>query len=308
MEKEIKSIFNAEIKTEGEEGIFEGYAAYFNNVDTYNDVILPDAFDDVLSADISEIKVVFNHDWEDVPIGIPIQLWKDENGLKIKAKLIDTSKGKDVKIALKEKAITKMSIGYTVLDYEYKNIAGKTIRYIKKIKLYEISPVLFPANNKASIQNYKKEKEGGGEVEKEIKTLLRDISTQVKQGTKKVEIKGLETQIPLETLMIQALIERGQFEKGSLSICSIYLKEFVLNHWGYMNENDDSWFDKYYRVSYNATETSVQLTSEVIEVTPSRTYIDKKAEYTKIEEKKEENKEIKGLNELLEEMKKINKK
>lgn len=153
MNKEIKSV-QIEFKA-SEEGVFSGYAAFFNNIDSYGDIIEPGAFKDTISNDMPNVKVVWNHNWNSVPIGKVISLYEDDKGLRFEAELNNTSLAKDVKEAIKSGAVNKMSIGFTCQEEEYKEIDGETIRFIKKIKLYEISPVNFPANSKADIEDYK---------------------------------------------------------------------------------------------------------------------------------------------------------
>ena len=151
--KEIKS-FDFEFKANEDKGIIEGYAAYFNNADSYNDIILKGAFK---NAKPQHVKLFFNHEWHGVPIGTVNSLLEDEKGLKFSAKINDTALGKDVKVAIKDGSINKMSIGYSVLSSEYKTIDEIEYRYLTDINLFEISPVNFPANEKADIQSYKQD-------------------------------------------------------------------------------------------------------------------------------------------------------
>ena len=169
VDREIKSIDLLEFKAT-DKGEFEGYAAYFNNVDSYEDMIMPGAFGQV---DPSSVKLFFNHNWSGVPIGVVTMLEEDEKGLKFKAKLNETTLGKDVKEALKTGAINKMSIGYRVNGCSYEKIEDKTVRKITGIDLMEISPVNFPANDMAEITSYK-----STEV-KELKDDVKELKTQL---------------------------------------------------------------------------------------------------------------------------------
>jgi HK97 family phage prohead protease len=96
-------------------------------------------------------------------------LEEDEKGLMFRAKLNNTTLANDVKEAIRTGAINKMSIGYKCIQYDTKEVNGKWIRYLKEVKLMEISPVNFPANNMASINNYKSEK---SEILKKIDRLI----------------------------------------------------------------------------------------------------------------------------------------
>lgn len=171
-DKEIKSIF-AEFKAT-EQGVIEGYAAYFDNVDSYQDVIVKGAFADATNKS-SEVKLMWNHNWNTVPIGTVTMLLEDEKGLSFRAELNNTALAKDVKEGIKSGAVTKMSIGYTTEDSETVEKEGKTLRMIKKIKLFEISPVNFPANDMATIQSYKSDFHN--EILEELKVLKMEVES-----------------------------------------------------------------------------------------------------------------------------------
>ena len=171
-DKEIKSIF-AEFKAT-EQGVIEGYAAYFDNVDSYQDVIVKGAFADATNKS-SEVKLMWNHNWNTVPIGTVTMLLEDEKGLSFRAELNNTALAKDVKEGIKSGAVTKMSIGFTTEDSETVEKEGKTLRMIKKIKLFEISPVNFPANDMATIQSYKSDFHN--EILEELKVLKMEVES-----------------------------------------------------------------------------------------------------------------------------------
>lgn len=155
-EIEFKSVI-AEFKAIGE-GIFEGYAAYFNNKDKGDDVILSGAFAKTIVADKDNIKLIWNHDWDDVPIGNIISMEEKPLGLYVQCKLNNTSKALDVKEAIATGAVTKFSIGYKCNVWETIEEKGEWTRYIKEVKLFEVSPVNFPMNDMANITGYKKYK------------------------------------------------------------------------------------------------------------------------------------------------------
>jgi HK97 family phage prohead protease len=182
MEKEIKSL-TIEFKAK-EEGMIEGYAAYFNNVDSYDDIIVPGAFQKTIKENMQDIKMVWNHDWDDVPIGNIIELKEDEKGLYFMAKLNNTTLAQDIKEAIKTGAVNKMSIGYKCTQYENKETDGKWIRHIKEVKLYEISPVNFPANDMATINSYKSK-----ELEM-IKKIIREEFKKANATTRTLKINS----------------------------------------------------------------------------------------------------------------------
>jgi HK97 family phage prohead protease len=148
---------------------FSGYGAYFNNVDSYGDVILPGAFkDNVSRAKKGDFPVMLSqHGMDDyTPVGVFTKIVEDEKGLYVEGKLANTTMGRDLYELMKmtpRPAIKGMSIGYRVTEAEYP--AGKNdskfpkgcYRKIKAADVLEISIVTFPANKKATITNVKSE-------------------------------------------------------------------------------------------------------------------------------------------------------
>jgi len=281
--REIKSI-KFEVKA-SEEGRIEGYAAFFNNVDSYKDVIMPGAFKKSIENDIDNIKMFFNHDWSSVPIGTINQLKEDEKGLYFEAQLNNTALAVDVKEGIKTGAVNKMSIGFITEKSENGEIEGKTVRKLKEIKLFEISPVNFPANEKADITGYKNR----GELMDNINERLNAIEYGLKKIQGTPEFKELNTTQTLRYMLHQKVKESIENFAGSLSINEIFINELVYNHWNYNHNTDNYDFDVYYKQSYAINGDSVELVGERTEVVPARTFVDKK---NKIREKEIEEKAI----------------
>lgn len=144
-EFEVKN-FSFEIKAT-KDNEFEGYAAVFNNKDSYDDIIEPGAFAKTIQES-KRVKVLWQHDpWQ--PIGKPIAMSEDSKGLHVKAKVSNTQLGKDVVQLLKDGVIDELSIGYNTIKADWDNIVGA--RRIKEVKLWEFSPVTFAANDQANI-------------------------------------------------------------------------------------------------------------------------------------------------------------
>jgi HK97 family phage prohead protease len=142
---EVKN-FSFEIKAT-KDNEFEGYAAVFNNKDSYDDVIEPGAFAKTIQES-KRVKVLWQHDpWQ--PIGKPIAMSEDSKGLHVKAKVSNTQLGKDVVQLLKDGVIDELSIGYNTIKADWDSING--VRRIKEVKLWEFSPVTFAANEQANI-------------------------------------------------------------------------------------------------------------------------------------------------------------
>lgn len=132
---------------------FEGYASFFNNIDSYNDVIEKGAFKKTIKENRSRIKILWQHDISE-PIGIPISMYEDDNGLYVKGKISDTDYGRKALTLIKDGVITEMSIGYDVIKDDYTQMKGQKVRLLKEVRLWEFSPVTFAANDQARILKY----------------------------------------------------------------------------------------------------------------------------------------------------------
>lgn len=134
------------------EGIVEAIVSVFGNVDSYGDIIEKGAF--LESLNFKYPKGVWMHDWSQ-PIAKTVEAKELDEGLYIKGKLIlDVQKAKEAYALIKEGVIDEFSIGYTVLEDEY-DLDG--YRHLKKIRLYEWSPVLVGANPKTRVIDVKTE-------------------------------------------------------------------------------------------------------------------------------------------------------
>ncbi len=144
-------------KMDAQEGTFQGYASTFGNLDLVGDVIHPGAFTKTLAERGGKVRLLWQHDTTE-PIGKPLELREDAKGLYIKAKVSDTSRGRDALALLRDGAIDSMSIGYDVIpsgvDFS-KGSDGKTVRNLRELKLYEVSLVSFPANEQATVLSVK---------------------------------------------------------------------------------------------------------------------------------------------------------
>lgn len=155
--------------TDGTETMtFEGYGAVFGNVDAYGDIIEPGAFASFLSDAQSGKQqwpaMLSQHGgWgmsadDMTPVGVWAELSEDGKGLKVKGQLAETARGRDLYTLMKmspRPAINGLSIGYIPKEWEPRSKPEDPRRRIKKVDLIEISPVTFPANNRARVDSVK---------------------------------------------------------------------------------------------------------------------------------------------------------
>jgi HK97 family phage prohead protease len=141
------------------EGTFEGHASVFNIPDDGipPDIIQPGAFTKTIQewgpAGANRIKVLALHNTFWLPIGKPLELREDAIGLWFRAKISDTTLGKDVLTLLRDGVFTEMSIGFTVVKADPEKGTGR--RLVREVKLYEISPVIWAMHPMAKITRVK---------------------------------------------------------------------------------------------------------------------------------------------------------
>ena len=144
----------AELKAD-EAGVIEGYGSIFGNVDSYGDVVAKGAFTRTI-ADAKESGRMPAMLWQhsaDEPIGVWTAMREDDRGLYVKGKLADTQRGREALALIKMGALSGLSIGYSTVAADYDT--SKDIRVLTDVDLWEVSPVTFPANDKARITSAK---------------------------------------------------------------------------------------------------------------------------------------------------------
>jgi len=96
-----------------QDGIIEGYASLFGELDQARDMMMPGAFTQTLQQrGLRKIPMLFQHDPSE-PIGIWLELREDFRGLWARGKLIpDVARGRELLALLRSGAIDGLSIGY----------------------------------------------------------------------------------------------------------------------------------------------------------------------------------------------------
>lgn len=166
------------IKAEDEDdkyGYISGYASTFGNVDSSGDKVAKGAF--AISIATKMPKMLWQHDrWQ--PIGSWTDAKEDDYGLWVQGRILKTvPQGLTAFNLLKEEAISGLSIGYRVKDYEYDNDTG--IYTLKQLNLLEVSIVTFPANELAEVANVKSadflQQDEHRNFQKSAENLLQDL-------------------------------------------------------------------------------------------------------------------------------------
>lgn len=161
MEKAVKEIRLVNMRALDEEVMtVEGYAAVFDTVTDLGwmkEVIDRHAFD---NADMSDIVMKYNHEDSVLPMartrGGSLQFAVDDHGLKIRAKLPDTSVNRDIYTLIREGVLSKMSFAFTVKSEEY-DYDTDTRKILEFDKIFDVSVVDVPAYETTEIYARSKE-------------------------------------------------------------------------------------------------------------------------------------------------------
>lgn len=156
LELKTLGLADCELKfADGGRGEFEGYLSVFGGTDAYGDTVIPGAFKKTLAVKNRIPVMLLNHDSWDVPIGVWQSMVEDETGLRVKGRLTEgNDQAARVYLALKDGAMTGMSMGYKVARFENKDSSGQQRgRNMLDLDLYEGSIVTMPADAAARIDS-----------------------------------------------------------------------------------------------------------------------------------------------------------
>jgi HK97 family phage prohead protease len=135
----------------------EGHAAMFEKLSEsmfgFREKIAPGAFAQSIKKD--DIRALFNHDANYV-LGRnkakTLSLKEDDLGLAIEIDPPDTQWARDLQESIKRGDISQMSFGFVVEEDEWEHFKGKeSIRTLKKVQLFDVSPVTYPAYPQTSV-------------------------------------------------------------------------------------------------------------------------------------------------------------
>ena len=173
-----------ETKEVQENGIFKGYGSTFGGKpDSYGDIIAPGAFSDSITKNGRGgmgIALLYQHDSTKIP-GVITGIAQDAKGLPLDGLLaMKTQLGAETYELLKLKALKGMSIGFDLPREKngkvsidaYELDEKNNTRLLKKINLWEVSLVTFPANTRARVTGVKNIIDAV--TERELEKALRD--------------------------------------------------------------------------------------------------------------------------------------
>lgn len=149
---EFKSIELKETAIDMSARTIEGYAATWD-LDQANDIINKGAFTKTISEGFpaGRVKMLWQHD---APLGMPSEMFEDDRGLFVKGKISRTQLGDEALELMRDGVVDRMSIGFSIPQNK-SGFTDEGVRVISEVKLFEFSPVTFPANEAAHIMAVK---------------------------------------------------------------------------------------------------------------------------------------------------------
>ncbi len=135
----------------GDEGRFSGYAAIFDEPNSFGEILKRGAFRKTLREHArrkTRPGLFWMHDPAE-PIGVWSAITEDEKGLKVDGQLVlETARGLEAHALLKAGALNGLSIGFRARGSER---GPNGVRVLTDVELIEISLVSLPAASKARV-------------------------------------------------------------------------------------------------------------------------------------------------------------
>lgn len=131
---------------EGHAAVFDSWSETLGGIFPFKEKVRKGAFAESIGKD--DIRALFNHDPNYV-LGRnragTLELVEDDVGLRVRITPPDTGWARDITTSIRRGDISQMSIGFVVEDDEWSSKDGIDTRELKKVRLFDVSPVTFPA-------------------------------------------------------------------------------------------------------------------------------------------------------------------
>lgn len=163
-EKEIRELryipFEFEVREEmSKPPRLVGYASLFDSeteiMGLWREKVAPGAYKKTIKE--NDIRALWNHN-SDLVLGRnkanTLRLEEDKKGLRVEIIPPDTQAGRDAITSIKRQDVSQMSIAFVPIKQEWiqpENSTDLPSRIIKEARLFEVSPVTFPAFEDTSI-------------------------------------------------------------------------------------------------------------------------------------------------------------
>ena len=177
-------------KIVGHASVFDSWSETLGGIFPFKEIVRKGTFTETIKLD--DIRALFNHDPNFV-LGRnkagTLELEEDEIGLRVVITPPDTSWANDLIKNLRRGDISQMSIGFIVLEDTWGTQDGIDIREIKKVQLFDVSIVTYPAYTQTDV--------GVRAMEsyKDYRSKLDDAQNAAKRAKEKQKLQNIKTKI-----------------------------------------------------------------------------------------------------------------
>ena len=177
---------------EGHAAVFDSWSETLGGIFPFKEVVRKGAFNESIGKD--DIRALFNHDPNYV-LGRnragTLELVEDEVGLRVRITPPDTSWARDLQASIRRGDITQMSIGFIVEEDKWSTENGMDTREIRKVQLFDVSPVTFPAYTATDVGVRAMEEYNGYRAEQRNKAEAEERTAE--KAKQQAKLKGLQT-------------------------------------------------------------------------------------------------------------------
>jgi len=167
----LKEFKDKDLLSFEDNGTVSAVFSVFNEIDSDNDVVLPNSIKSGYGD--KGVAMVWGHDWKNI-IGKG-QIIQDDDKAIFKGQFnLNTTAGKEAYETVKAMGdLQQWSFGFEVKDSEIgmfkkENGEEKEVRYLKDLKVWEVSPVMVGANQNTYTVAVKEQKEPEDEIVEEV--------------------------------------------------------------------------------------------------------------------------------------------
>ena len=177
-------------KIVGHASVFDSWSETLGGIFPFKEIVRKGTFTETIKLD--DIRALFNHDPNFV-LGRnkagTLELEEDEIGLRVIITPPDTSWANDLIKNLRRGDISQMSIGFVVLEDTWGTQDGIDIREIKKVQLFDVSIVTYPAYTQTDV--------GVRAMEsyKDYRSKLDEAQNAAKRAKEKQKLQNIKTKI-----------------------------------------------------------------------------------------------------------------
>lgn len=181
---------------EGHAAVFDSWSETLGGIFPFKEKVRKGAFAESIGRD--DIRALFNHDPNYV-LGRnragTLELVEDDVGLRVRITPPDTSWARDITTSIRRGDISQMSIGFVVEDDEWSSKDGIDTRELKKVRLFDVSPVTFPAYTATDVGVRAMQEYDAYKTEQ--RKMSEDAENAVKKAKQQEKLKNLQAKFKI---------------------------------------------------------------------------------------------------------------